>query len=77
VTVTTEHLSFRDADPDLFDRLNKIPTRLRLSSDEVDLAIKAGRQAVRSNASIQNIAREAHRNAAIFDAVEASVALQD
>ena len=77
VTVTTEHLSFRGADPDLFDRLNKVPTRLQLPRDDVDLVIEAGRQAVRRNANLQNIASEARRNATIFDAVEASVALRD
>lgn len=77
VTVTTEHLSFRGADPDLFDRLNKVPTRLKLTHDEVDLVIEAGRQAVRRNANIQHIAGEARRNAVIFDSAEAAVALQD
>jgi hypothetical protein len=77
VTITTERLSFRDAAPDLFDRLNKVPTRLSLPRDDVDLVIEAGRQAVRRNANIQTIASEARRNAAIFDSVEATVALQD
>lgn len=77
VTITTEHLSFRDAAPDLFDRLNKVPTRLSLPRDDVDLVIEAGRQAVRRNVNIQNIASEARRNAPIFDSAGSSVAMQD
>jgi NTE family protein len=32
------------------DRLNKVPTRLRLRPEEVDLAIEAGRMATRASA---------------------------
>lgn len=71
VTVTTEYLSFRDADPDSSARLNKVPTRLKLARSEVDLAIEAGRQAVRNNANIQKVAQETRKGALIFDAVEA------
>lgn len=77
VTITTERLSFHDADPGLFDRLNSVPTRLKLPRDDVDLVIEAGRQAVRGNANIQNIARKTRKNALIFDFVEASLVLQD
>lgn len=71
VTVTTEYLSFRDADPRSFDRLNRMPTRLKLARDDVDLAIEAGRQAVRNNPNIQKVAQETRKGALIFDAVEA------
>ena len=77
VNVTTEHLSFRNADADLFERLNKVPTRLRLSREDVDVVIEAGRQAVRRNANIQRIAKEARSYASTFDNAEASIALQD
>ncbi|WP_245444807.1 patatin-like phospholipase family protein [Pseudaminobacter soli (ex Li et al. 2025)] len=71
VSVTTEYLSFRDVDPDSFARLNKVPTRLNLARDEVDLAIEAGRQAVRNNPNIGKIAQETRKGALIFDAIEA------
>ncbi len=75
VTVTTEYLSFRDADPAHFDRLNRMPTRLKLARDDADLAIEAGRQAVRNNPNIQKIAQEARKGATIFDSVETAAAL--
>ena len=77
VTVTTEHLSFREADTEIFDDLNKVPTRLKLPRKDVDLVIEAGRQAVRGNANIQKIAREARRNALLFDPVDTPLALLD
>lgn len=70
VAVTTEHLSFRDADARVFERLNKVPTRLKLPREDVDLVIEAGRQAVRGNANIQRVARETRKQALIFDSVE-------
>jgi predicted acylesterase/phospholipase RssA len=74
VTVTTEYLSFRDADPDSFARLNKVPTRLKLARGEVDLAIEAGRQAVRNNPNIQKVAMESRKGASTYDAIEARLA---
>ncbi|MCX5577923.1 patatin-like phospholipase family protein [Kaistia terrae] len=68
VVVTTEHLTFRDADPSLYPQLNKIPTRLRLDRQQVDLVIQAGREAVRRNANIQRVARETHQRSRLFDA---------
>ena len=41
--------NFEGVDAAMRDRLNKIPTRLRLSTDEVDLAIEAGRLATRAS----------------------------
>ncbi|BCP54759.1 lipoprotein [Kaistia sp. 32K] len=69
VIVTTEHLTFRDADPSLFRELNSIPTRLHLDKKQVDLVIEAGRQAVQRNANIQKIARETRQRSRIFDAI--------
>jgi predicted acylesterase/phospholipase RssA len=77
VTVTTEHLSFREADEEIYDDLNKVPTRLKLPRKDVDLVIEAGRQAVRGNANIQRIARETRKNALAFDSVETSLVLLD
>jgi predicted acylesterase/phospholipase RssA len=67
VVMTTEHLSFRNADPALYPALNKVPTRLRLDQDQVDLVIEAGRQAVQRNASIQKVARDTRMRAHLFD----------
>ena len=76
VTVTTEHISFRDADPALFARLNEIPTRLKLPRAEVDLAIEAGRQAIRNNVNVRKVARETRKDARLFDAAELPLAAQ-
>jgi predicted acylesterase/phospholipase RssA len=70
VTVTTEHVSFHDADPQLFERLNRIPTRLRLPREEVDLVVAAARDAVRRNVNIRRVADEARRHAPKFDNLE-------
>ena len=67
VTVTTEHISFREANPDLFDELNAVPTRLKLPRAQVDLLVTAAGDAIRRNGNIQNIARQARRHAPIFD----------
>ena len=40
--------SFEGVDPAMRAKLNKVPTRLRLKTDEVDLVIEAGRLATRS-----------------------------
>jgi predicted acylesterase/phospholipase RssA len=69
VTVTSEHLTFRDADPADFAALNRVPTRLRLDPKQVDLVIAAGRRAVLDNANIQRVARETRQRSRIFDAV--------
>lgn len=77
VTVTTEHVSFRDADPGIFARLNKIQTRLKLPRAEVDLVIEAGRQAIRNNPNIQKVAQETRKDAHIFDTAELPLVAQE
>lgn len=67
VHVTTEHLTFRDADPKLYAALNAVPTRLKLTEKQVELVIAAGREAVRRNANIQKIARETYERSRLFD----------
>ncbi|WEK50116.1 MAG: patatin-like phospholipase family protein [Candidatus Kaistia colombiensis] len=69
VVVTTELLTFRDADPSIYRELNSVPTRLRLDRQQVDLVIEAGREAVRRNANIQKIARDTRQRSRIFDAI--------
>lgn len=41
--------NFEGVEPAMRDRLNKIPTRLRLDTEEVDLVIEAGRLATRAS----------------------------
>lgn len=41
--------SFEGTPSDMRDKLNKVPTRLKLKTDEVDLVIEAGRLATRSS----------------------------
>jgi len=53
VRITVEMLSFRAFDTESQDALNRIPTRLSLPEDQVDLLIDAGRRAVRENAAIR------------------------
>lgn len=67
VTITTERISFREADPGLFDSLNTIPTRLNLPRDQVDLIVSAAQEAIRRNANISAIAHETRQEAPIFD----------
>lgn len=74
VSITTEHISFREADRELFDRLNTIPTRLKLPREQVDFIIAAARNAIRNNANIRTIADQTRKRAPIFDAPAASVA---
>jgi hypothetical protein len=64
VKIVVEHLAFEDADPSKQDQLNQIPTRLTLRSDQVDLAIQAGREAVRAKETIRRAAEETRRRAA-------------
>lgn len=64
VKIIIEHLSFRDADPARLTDLFNIPTRLTLRPELVDLAIEAGRQAVRNRATIGQTASETRRRAA-------------
>jgi predicted acylesterase/phospholipase RssA len=65
VEIIVEHLSFRDADPRTHEALNAIPTRLALKRDQVDMVIEAGRQAVRSKASIQHAVTDIRRYAGV------------
>nr|WP_018183831.1 patatin-like phospholipase family protein [Kaistia granuli] len=67
VHITTEHLTFRNARPEQYEKLNKVPTRLKLSKDQVDLVVDAGREAVRGNPRIQTIARDTRQRSRIFD----------
>ncbi|MGY6555798.1 MAG: patatin-like phospholipase family protein [Wenzhouxiangella sp.] len=53
VNMTVQLLSFSDLDEEQRRRLDRIPTRLSLPNEEVDLLIEAGREAVRRNLAIQ------------------------
>lgn len=64
VEIVVEHLSFRDADPAKLAKLNAIPTRLTLPAAQVDLAIEAGREAVRTKETIRRAAAQARRRLA-------------
>lgn len=67
VTVTTEHISFHEAAPELFDSLNTVPTRLKLPRDQVDLIIRAARDTIRRNVNINTVAGQARKQAPIYD----------
>ncbi|ANY18241.1 patatin [Bordetella pseudohinzii] len=67
VSVTAHHISFRDADAALFDRLNTIPTRLTLPRQDIDLLIDAARQAVVHNRAIASVVTDAKKEAPVFD----------
>lgn len=73
VTITTERISFREADPELFGHLNNIPTRLNLHRDQVDLIIAAAQGAVMRNKNISAIAPETREQETIFEAPTSSL----
>lgn len=50
-------VSFETLEPDLRARLNAVPTRLRLSPEEVDLTIAAGRSATRASPEFNGFLR--------------------
>ncbi|WP_417523501.1 patatin-like phospholipase family protein [Marinovum sp.] len=52
-------VSFRGLPDAMRDTLDDIPTRLRLETEEVDLAIEAGRLSTRQNAQVQGFLRAA------------------
>jgi predicted acylesterase/phospholipase RssA len=67
VSVTTERISFREAEPGLFDELNGIPTRLRLPREQVDLLVKTAQQTIMKNSGIRSVVDEAREYAPILD----------
>ncbi len=65
VNITVELLSFRNFEPELQQALNRVPTRLTLDAEQVDLVVKAGRRAVRENADIREAVEHIRRGAAV------------
>ena len=65
VRITVELLSFHDFDTETQEALNRIPTRLSLPEDQVDLLIDAGRRAVRENAEIRETVAAIRRHAGV------------
>lgn len=63
VTITTEHISFREASPELLGRLNAVPTRLKLARTDVDIIVTAARDALRRNDNIRKIVYETLKRA--------------
>jgi predicted acylesterase/phospholipase RssA len=50
-------VSFEGVDAEMRTRLNKVPTRLRLKTDEVDMVIEAGRLATRASPEFNGFVR--------------------
>ena len=50
-------ISFEDVDAALKDRLDRVPTRLRLSPEDVDLVVQAARQATRGSPELNGFLR--------------------
>jgi hypothetical protein len=65
VNITVELLSFRDLDPAMKQELNRVPTRLALPEEQVDLVIGAGREAVRRNPDIRKAVERIRRQAGV------------
>jgi len=63
IDLVVEDLSFDDFPRAERDRLNNIPTRLKLPKDDVDALIVAGRDAIRINPRLQNAFGEVRRRA--------------
>ena len=65
--------NFEGAGPAMRDRLNRIPTRLKLKTDEVDLAIEAGRLATRASPEFNGFLASLDGNA-VQDRIAAGIA---
>lgn len=65
VRISVEILSFRDFDTESQDALNRVPTRLTLPEEQVDMVIEAGRRAVRANPSIRETVAAIRRHAEV------------
>ncbi|RUW49114.1 hypothetical protein EOA32_23680 [Mesorhizobium sp. M1A.F.Ca.ET.072.01.1.1] len=61
--MVVELVSFADLPPDEAAALNVIPTRLRLTPEQVERTIQAGRDAVRLNPRLQQAFRRAQGRA--------------
>jgi hypothetical protein len=46
-------------------KLDRVPTRLRLPVEQVDLTIRAGRDALRVNAAVQRAIQDIRRRAGV------------
>ncbi|MCC5978031.1 MAG: patatin-like phospholipase family protein [Salinarimonas sp.] len=66
VDITVELLSFRNFEPEMQQALNRVPTRLTLDGEQVDLVVEAGRRAVRENAGIRAAVERIRRNAGVL-----------
>ncbi|MDH4985539.1 patatin-like phospholipase family protein [Aminobacter anthyllidis] len=69
VRLVLEHLSFADLDPAAQAKLNRVPTRLKLPVEQVDLTIAAGREALRGNDSFQEAVADIRSHARVLDHV--------
>lgn len=67
VSAIVEHLSFSDLDPETTRKLNRIPTRLSLPADQVDMLVAAGREAVASNDHLVAAIADIRNYAAFLD----------
>ncbi|CAI2935429.1 patatin-like phospholipase family protein [Aminobacter niigataensis] len=65
VQLVVEHLSFGDLDTSQQAKLNRVPTRLSLPVDQVDLTIAAGREALRVNGPLQRAVAEIRMSAGV------------
>jgi predicted acylesterase/phospholipase RssA len=65
--------NFDGVDATMRDRLNRIPTRLRLKTEEVDLAIEAGRLATRASPEFNGFLASLGANS-VQDRIEAGIA---
>jgi predicted acylesterase/phospholipase RssA len=65
--------NFEGVDAAMRDRLNRIPTRLRLKTEEVDLAIEAGRLATRASPEFNGFLASLGANS-VQDRIEAGIA---
>lgn len=73
VNVIVEHLAFVDLGEEVEARLSRIPTRLSLPREDVDLLIEAGRRAVFAHDSILDAVRKTRRQAGILEPLEVPV----
>ncbi|PWK75523.1 patatin-like phospholipase family protein [Aminobacter sp. AP02] len=70
VRLVVEHLSFADLDTSAQAKLNRVPTRLKLPIEQVDLTIAAGREAIRVNDTLKEAVADIRHHAGVLDALQ-------
>lgn len=74
VDVVIEHLAFTDLDRETEDRLNRVPTRLRLPPEDIALLVESGRRTVFAHDSIMKVVADTRKRAGVREPMQLSAA---